>query len=440
MRKMSFFTCALFFFINIIPSIFAEDSDWRTSDPGFKALDITSGLDGTLWACGGDASIAVSKDNGARWEIREQNKDRGLFLTIRFRGKFGFATGTTGYVAFSQDAGATWQHAAVPYADVLSASFSNATHGLLRTRAAVFSTVDGKAWSSVSAKYASDFEKFPYVIGVAALDDEHMAVHISEPPPSRSGFLLTKDAGTNWTFLEIPNVTITSLLVEEDKYWAVGTEVVHKDKPGGGYAVPLALYSDDGEHWEHTEHDIQMCHWEGCGGRCTDQGCLAASGLVMSIFQEKVDRIVFPSNPELTVRWAITPTAICFVGAKLECADARPDSSADAQKMPGVAPTAEAQPLMKSLSAGTVQCIVCGLKSIYVDPQANGNFALKTSVLINKNGLVESVEIKDAPSKTPEESVRRSMMGWVFVPIEQGGVPVNIKLNTTAHVMAIRPR
>ena len=257
----------------IVPFAFANDSAWRTYDPGFKVLDITDGAGGTHWVCGSGASIAVSRDDGAHWEIRDQVKGAGLLLTIRFRGSFGYAVGTTGYAALTEDDGATWRHLNVPYRDVLSGSFSDETHGLLRTRSAVVSTADGKTWTSVSDQYATDFKNFPYVLGVAALDAGHMAIHLSEPPPSRSGFLVTANGGAGWNFVEIPNTTITSLLIQGGKYWAVGTEVVHKGEPGGGNAVPLALYSSDGEKWDHTQHDIQMCHWEGCGGTCTDQGC-----------------------------------------------------------------------------------------------------------------------------------------------------------------------
>lgn len=437
MRTKTSCLFALVFALIAISSAYADG--WKTYDPGFRALDITNGSSNTLWACGSDASIAVSSDSGSHWTIRDQNKNAGLLLTIRFRGQFGYAVGTTGYIAFSQNAGETWQHTAIPYRDALSGSFSDATHGLIRTRGEILATADGKTWSSISEKYASNFAKFPYVMAIAALDEKHMAVHISEPPPSRSGFLYTKDAGTNWNFLEIPNVTITSLLIQGNMYWAVGTEVIHKDQPGGGHAVPLALYSADGEHWEHTQHDIEMCHWEGCGGTCTDQGCFAASGLIMNIFQEKVDRIVFPPNPGLTVKWATTPTAVCFVGSQLECADARVDATADAKNMAGEHPTSDAQSLKKPASTSGVQCLVCGLQSIYVDAKASGNYALKTTLLINRNGLIESVDIQNAPSKTLEESLRHSMMGWVFLPTLQDSTPINVKLNATVNVRAIRP-
>jgi hypothetical protein len=414
---------------------------WREYQTGFRTLDITAGPNSTLWVCGSDASIAVSKDSGAHWEIRDRTKNAGLFLLVRFRDSFGYAVGTTGFVAFTTDGGLTWQHAASPYTDVLAASFSDSSHGLIRTRSGVFQTTDGKTWISVSERYSIDFNKYPYVLSVAALDAKHMAIHLSEPPPSGSGFLYTKDGGVSWALAGVPNSTITSMLIQGGQYWAIGTEVVHKDKPGGGYAVPLLVSSSDGETWQHSANDIQMCHWEGCGGRCTDQGCLAGAGLVLSTFEKEGSRIVFPSNPDFTLKWAISASTICFVGSQLECTDTRIDPAADASKMPGTAPpAADAQPLVKTTSANTVQCIACGLQSVYVDPKANGRYTLKTTLIIDKNGLVNSVEFQDPPSTTLADSVRRSMMRWIFLPLLKDGSPVDVRLNTAVNVVSVRPR
>ena len=419
----------------------ANCAAWREYQSGFRTLDITAGPDSTLWICGSDASIAVSKDSGAHWEVRDRTTDTGLFLFVHFRDSFGYAVGTTGFVAFTDDSGLTWQHKAIPYTDVLAASFSDSSHGLIRTRSGVFQTTDGKTWTSVSERYSIDFDKYPYVLSVAVLDAKHMTIHLSEAPPSGSGFLYTKDGGASWAFVQVPNSTITTMLIQGDQYWAVGTEVIHKDKPGGGYAVPLLVSSRDGETWQHSANDIQMCHWEGCGGRCTDQGCLAAAGLVLSVFEKEGRRIVFPSNPDLTLKWAISGSTICFVGSQIQCTDTKIDPAADASKMSGRAPTAaDSQPLAKTTSANPVQCISCGLQSVYVDPKANGRYNLKTTLIIDKNGLVNKVEFQDAPSDTLADSIRRSMMQWIFLPLLKDGSPVDVKLNTVVNVVSVRAR
>jgi hypothetical protein len=426
--------------IGAVLQAFGSTGDaWQKRETGFPILDITAGPNSTLWSCGSDASIAVSKDGGAHWEVRDQTKNGGLFLSIRFRDSFGYATGTTGFVAFTNDGGKTWQHSTVPFKDVIVASFSDSNHGLLRTRSSVFVTADSKTWSSISDKYSSYFAKYPYVLNVAALDEKHLAIHISEPPPSGSGFLVTKDSGASWNLVQIPSTTITTLLIQSGKYWAVGTEVIHKEQRGGGYAVPLLLDSSDGKQWEHSHHDIQTCHWEGCGGRCTNQGCLAASGLVLRVFDDEVKRIVFPANPALTLKWAMAEDTLCFVGSELECVGTKIDSNADAAKMAGPTPSLDAQPLMKADATKAIQCIACGLQSVYVDAKANGRYALKATLLIDKNGLVDGVEVQNAPSPTLGESIRRSMMQWVFLPVLKDGNPVNVRLNTAVNVMAVRP-
>ncbi len=104
------------------------------------------------------------------------------------------------------------------------------------------------------------------------------------------------------------------------------------------------------------------------------------------------------------------------------------------------APSADAQPLVKITSAGTVQCISCGLQSVYVDAKANGRYMLKTTLTIDKNGLVNNVEFQDVPSTTLADNIRRSMMQWIFLPVLKNGSPVGVRLNTTVNVVSIRPR
>jgi len=46
--------------------------------------------------------------------------------------------------------------------------------------------------------------------------------------------------------------------------WMVGTEAIHKDQPGGGDGVPVALYSSDGEKWDHSSNDPSSCKSQMC--------------------------------------------------------------------------------------------------------------------------------------------------------------------------------
>jgi len=87
-----------------------------------------------------------------------------------------------------------------------------------------------------------------------------------------------------------------------------------------------------------------------------------------------------------------------------------------------------------------VQCISCGLQSVYVDPKTNGRYTLKTTLIIDKNGLVNKVEFQDAPSDTLADSIRRSIMQWIFLPLLKDGSPVDVKLNTVVNVVSVRAR
>jgi hypothetical protein len=419
-------------------TVSATAQQWQTRDPGFRVVGLAAGPKNTLWTCGSDGSIAVSQDDGAHWELRDQKQGGGLLLTLHFRGQFGYAAGTTDYIAFTKDGGASWTHLSIPYNDVLLASFSDSTHGLIRTRGEVLFTLDGKTWTDIVGTQGEAFTEFPDVMGLAALDAMHMAIHISEPPPSESEFLYTGDGGVSWKTKEIPSTTITSLLIANDTYWAVGTEVVHKDQPGGGGAVPLAIYSADGETWTHTQHDIAVCHWEGCGGRCTEQGCLAAGGLMLKVFDENADRIVFPQNDELTTHWAATDSSFCFVGQNAECVQTSVDPKADAKNR-GRVPDVDEPPVLQRSSRTGPQCIQCAMPTMFVDQSANGRYQLQLTLTVDTNGLVQKVDIDGAPSKTLEENVRHAVTSWILVPAEKSDTPVNQKLKISPVVMVIRP-
>ena len=103
-------------------------------------------------------------------------------------------------------------------------------------------------------------------------------------------------------------------------------------------------------------------------------------------------------------------------------------------------PPADAQPLLKTAPDGTLECLSCGLQSVYVDAKANGRYSLKTTLTIDKNGLVSSVEFQDAPSTTLADNLRRSMLQWIFLPVRKDGGPVDVRLSTTVNVVSVRPR
>jgi hypothetical protein len=211
-----------------------------------------------LWICGIDESVAVSSDAGEHWQVKHETTNGGVLLNIGFANdKFGYAAGTGGRFLITEDGGETWSPHSAGKDSILQVSFSDPKHGLIRTLTSLLFTVDGGAnWSVVSAGQNSDeIKRFPYTFSLVALDSSHMAIMMKQGVAQYEpqGFLESHDTGTSWKFITIPNVTLYSFLRVDDKYWAVGTEVVHKDQRGGGYSVPVALYSSDGEKWDHSD-------------------------------------------------------------------------------------------------------------------------------------------------------------------------------------------
>jgi photosystem II stability/assembly factor-like uncharacterized protein len=230
--------------------------DWHSYDLPFRVLNITS-TGQLLWICGTDETIAVSSDNGAHWQVKHRTADGGLLLSIDFAdSRFGYAAGTGGLILTTVDGGDTWVPRSGINDKILQVSFADLQHGLVRTPTSLLFTVDGGLhWAAVSAgQNLEDNKPFPYTFSLVALDGSHMAVMLKQGAAQyeSQAFLSTQDSGKSWNFLDIPNVTLYSFLRVEGRYWAVGTEVIHKDQPGGGYAVPVALYSSDGEKWNHS--------------------------------------------------------------------------------------------------------------------------------------------------------------------------------------------
>ncbi len=107
----------------------------------------------------------------------------------------------------------------------------------------------GKSWKTVSATKDTDTLKtYPYTFSLVALDQQQMAVMLKQGSAQYEPqtFLVTNDGGNSWQVVNVPDVTLYSFLRAQGRYWAIGTEVIHKDQPGGGYAVGVAHRSSKG--------------------------------------------------------------------------------------------------------------------------------------------------------------------------------------------------
>jgi hypothetical protein len=250
-------------------------------------------------------------------------------------------------------------------------------------------------------------------------------------------FLVTDDSGKSWKFVAIPNTTLYSFLRVSGKYWTLGTEVIHKDQPGGGYGVPVALYSSDGENWDHSSSDLSSCKPQMCVA-CTSGGCLSSNGTITNVFSEKTSYREFSSNRKLTPKWAANGSAICFVANRLQCA---PVKSA-------VKPTPGDIPLPTAVGPGPLgapkpegpRCIVCSMDRLFIDQKAQGAYTIKLTAEIAKNGIVQTALADGAPTPEIKSRIEQQAQEWIFEPYLKDGVEVNVKLNTSVQVNVIKPR
>ena len=419
--------------------LLAQPDHWVASDPGFRVLNVSAAKQ-TLWVCGVHESIASSTDNGQHWTIRHQAPDGGLLLQVNFvDDHFGYSFGSGGVLLTTEDGGTTWLSSALGQETILQGSFSDSKHGLIRTASSLLFTTDGgQTLLPVSAGQNADaMKRFPYTFSLVTLDASHMAVLSKEGPYSEGGFLATSDAGKTWQFTDIPSTGTASLVTAEGKYWAIGHEVVGKDKPGGGYGVPMALTSSDGVNWTHSAHDISVCKMEGCGV-CTTSGCLAANNTLALIFGEPVSYSTFPVSEALTPKWAATPSTICSAGRTLSCAQLTP--SALPKDFPGPPPAALAPQPLGTASQSGPHCLSCPLDPVFLDPKVQGQFTLKLTLQIGKDGIVSKVSVEGAPTPAIDAAIQKRSQDWLFEPYRKDGQQVAVLLKTSARINVIRPR
>jgi len=415
---------------------------WNSHDFQFHVLNTTA-VSGSLWICGTDEAIAVSSDDGQNWEVRHRTPDGNSLLNIDFvNDSFGYATGTGGIFLTTEDGGKTWLSRSVGRDTILQASFSDSQHGIIRTRGSLLFTPDGgQHVSVVSDGQNTDYiKRFPYTFALVALDPAHMGIMMKQGSAQYEGqrFLVSSDSGKTWSITLIPDSTIYSFLRVGGQYWAVGTQVIGKDKPGGGHAVAAAFYSSDGEEWTRANSDVSACQLEMCVA-CKKEGCFSSNGLITNVFQEKTTYSEFPSNAALTSKWARSSSTICFVDSNLRCASLKQVDQAKNPEGPPSPVAVSPGPLGGATTNGP-QCILCQMDRMLIDKDAQGTFTIKLTLTIAKNGIVTNVESEGAPTPEIKSRIEQQAQQWLFEPYLKNGERVNVKLNTSVHVNVIKPR
>lgn len=362
-----------------------------------------------------------------------------LLLGIGFASDtFGYAYGTGGTVLTTTDGGTTWSPEKFGTETILQASFSDPTHGLIRTRGAL-SYLNGDGVLHPIQEPTDVLQRFPYTAGLVALSPDKMGILLSQASSSENGVLSTLDGGKTWGFTAPPSTGIISFLRVDNNYWASGHEVVDKDKPGGGHNVPLAMKSADGRSWQHTTNDIHMCQEQTCGV-CTAAGCLASDSLVVNFYGAQTTYLPIPKGA-FTPKWAAVGLHLCSVGNGLFCATAARATS-DLSAPGGPRPDEQIPPALnaKPAAPSVLKCVLCSFQSIFTDDTLQGQVSVPVTFTVEPDGTVQDIEVKSNSSPRLQKEVHDQVAQWLFEPPVQNGKPFRVTTNSVLNITVMRAK
>ncbi len=416
-------------------------SEWRTIELAARPTNIIENH-GTLWICGADELIATSADGGKTWTAKHNVKNGEVLLTIGFADdQFGYATGTGGAMMITKDGGNTWDRISAPAPVIYSVSFSDEKHGLIHTPRTVYSTSNsGASWIPVKIDLESDdLRGFSYVLELLSLDADHMAIVLSQGNSHVNDYrlLITKDGGLSWKVVEIPSTGLARLSAHGGEYWFAGMEVIEKDKPGGGYGVPVVMHSSNGESWTH------LPRWsKNEFSDCNSQGCLYWDGAGVQLPPASpVSFWTFAPEKAVTAKWAVAKDNICSVGTTLRCAVAATTQTMPtyAESSSPIAPLISPPPLDAPASQG-LQCLYCDFERVMVTRDYQGVAEVQLKIYIRQNGLVEQADVVRATNSGVGERIAASARTWIFVPFMKDGVVHPANTTVKLRVQAIKSK
>lgn len=413
-------------------------SEWHTIVLPARPLNIIAVGD-ALWVCGADEMVAESTDGGKTWSVQHLAKGGAVFLAIGDAGGHAlYAAGTGDALFFTRNAGKIWTRASVPETVVYAASFSDDQNGLIQTAHTIYRTSDGgKSWTGVPIDLTNGpLKGFPYVRTLATLDANHMIVVVSQGNANyyADKLLVTADGGRSWRPLDIPSTGLTSLSTQEGEYWAAGGEVIEKDKPGGGYSVPVVLRSKDGETWTH------LTKWAPKQfSACNSQTCLFGDGAGVD-FRATSPRSywTFPREKAATSKWAVANGGICSVGTDLKCAAITPTEAIPADVGDSPIPAALSPPPLNAPLRRGLQCIACDVDRIIVSQNFQGLAEVEFKIHIAQNGLVDDLQVIQATKPEIGDRLASQVRNWVFLPYQKDGVVHPVVTNVKLRVQVIK--
>jgi hypothetical protein len=400
-----------------------------TDNSSAQLYGITNG-GGRIWACGSNETISVN--DGSAWTTKHYKEKTPALLSIGFaisQPSFGYAVGSMGTMLVTQDGGETWTEKNVGKDAIYNAAFADEQHGMIVTAESVRYTADGGAnWNDVPiGKMGSALEPFKYVLTVAELDSQRMAVMLTEGPADSfySAILSSRDGGKTWKDGEPADSTITGLVGRDGEYWTFGIGGFSKASIGIGIPpVTVVYHSKDGIDWRSAPAPRKPLH------ACTDQGCLVGAGdgvgAGVDPFAKPFRYWTFAAEDRVSSQWAMSKAGrICSLRAEMECKDVSEGKSA-----PGGAKEEGILPKLTPPGLGTgenlkPQCITCKL------PVSAGTKAdemkreseTKYNAMVRIDGTVNDVKIENAGLEKVAMQGAKLMKDWIFTPCRVNGVP-----------------
>lgn len=397
-------------------------SKWGGVALPFRPFKITA-LKDAMWVCGTNEAIAVSKDGGVTWHMQHQKRDGEILTNIAFaNAMFGHASATNGLLLSTSDGGQTWSSQSTG-GTIRQFSFADLTSGIADLDGVLKVTSDGGGrWSDVEVLRTDEqLRKFSDIMSVAALSPTHMAAAIRQPDVEER-YLSTVDGGKTWASQHLPNTIANSLFVHEGEYWAFGIEYLGREhNPGGGYSVPVALHSTDGQIWQHGVRATR--EFSGC----TEQGCILPYGVIEALYGTTEKIWSLPQNLPMTRNWAMSGDRVCVVDRELRC------GSVLTSDVPQPAPKNASPEMFRVAESETLlpDCVECVLPKIDFDANSlKGQAAtIKVTVVlsINRDGTVGAVETQGAPSESIADDLRKGIGGWLIAPAHDGNETITQK-------------
>jgi hypothetical protein len=416
------------------PPVPVGTATWTKVALPFKATNITA-IANVFWVCGENEMVASSGDGGNTWRLSHSSQGGATLLAINFVDeKVGYAAGERKLLLSTSDGGKNWKSHHLDD-DVHGFSFSDERNGIAVIGGDTLSAAGlweqptimngsvklthdgGDHWQDIPALNSKELLLYTQVLGVASLDASNYLV-IRRQPTIEDVFFVTHDAGKSWSAVhqrdDATNRELTRwVYVHGHEYWAFGMELIHRDV-GGGYGVPLALHSRDGESWTHAPHGPKEF------GGCNQQGCYMWDGTVESLYGEREQYWALPQDGTMSQVWALAQHRMCTLGESLECGPAAITSEPQPRANRPAAPpqsssSAVDQPPRPSSRRGLPRdCVQCALSSLPWNLQQKSVLFVTATLRVGPEGDVKEVVKLEPIFPQLRAALTQQLSQWLF--------------------------